>query len=165
MRLLLIASCLVAAPLWADGFEQTDLSQIDPSLAAFSGGVYDAGAAPDRLTIYCTDCSDQVAIDVLMGQSTDGTEGRYRSGETTIEKMEAICKSRSPTCELEAVETGAAVGWITQYEIGGDTKGSTVVLFQDGDMLTIRSIAKDRETADRNAAVSLKMLAPQIVGD
>ncbi|MEM7060100.1 MAG: hypothetical protein AAF557_21165 [Pseudomonadota bacterium] len=148
----------------ADGFAMKDFTQLDPDLSAFQSGAFEARSSEAaRLTIICTDCSDQTVIDVQLGRSTDGTEDRYRSGETTIEMMRGICKSRNDSCELEATEVGAAVGWVTSYEAFGGW-GSTTVLFLDGDLLTIRSIAAGKDQAVANGSAARDTVAPLIVG-
>ena len=160
---LALCAALVPGLACAEGFAVSDLGTLDVETAVFEGGTYAARATdPDRLTIMCTDCDDMVAIDVLLGESTDGTEGRVRSGETKIEDMEAMCKARDPSCTLTGVSVGPAIGWVSVYD--GMIPGSTTVLFRDGDLLTIRSIAPDRETAAANGALVRETLAPQIVG-
>lgn len=159
-----IVGITAATAAYADGFAVKDLGtlQVDPTV--FQGGTYDAGSTePARLTVFCTDCSSQTIIDIRLGRSTDGTEERYRSGETTVEQMEAICKSRSESCELKAAEVGDAVGWVTSYEASGGW-GSTTVLFKDGDLLTIRSIAASKEQAIANGATARGSIAPMIIG-
>lgn len=161
----LAGSLALCGAALAEGFKNKDLRTISVNTSGFTGdGEFQAGSeAPERLTVFCPGCSDMIAIDVLLGRSEDGTEQRYRSGETTVEKMEEICKSRSPTCELKATELGGAVGWVTRYDAAGRS-GSTTVLFLDGDQLVIRSIAGDRETAARNGAHALQLIGSKIIG-
>ncbi len=165
MKRFLAASLLLclALPAHADGFRQKNLTRLSVDATAFSGGSFETKKERDRLTVGCVACADLVAIDVQLGQSTDGTETRYRSGETTLKKMEDICKSNSPSCRMKAAEIGGAVGWVTTYDIG-DTKGSTAVLFQDGDLLTIRVLSPNAKSTNDNMAAALKTLATQIVG-
>lgn len=165
MRALLITMlcALTAAPAMAEGLAVKDLQtlQVDPS--PFRGGAFQAQATgPDRLTIFCTDCDQVNAIDISLGKSTDGTEDRYRSGETTIQKMREICQNNNATCELDAAEVGGAVGWVTSYQTAFSA-GSTTVLFLDGDVLTIRALAADKETAIANGALAREKVAPLIV--
>lgn len=163
MKRLSLILALLAGSAAADGFAMPDLTGITVDTVAF-GPNYIQRAEPGRITIACLDCgADFIAIDVLMGRSTDGTEGRYRSGETTLADMEAICASGDPTCRLEAIEVGDAVGWVSVYE-GFPGPGSTAALFLDGDLLTIRSIAPDTALARENADIALRTVAPQIVG-
>ncbi|MEM9062280.1 MAG: hypothetical protein AAGD13_17615 [Pseudomonadota bacterium] len=149
---------------WADGFAVRDLQTLSVDTSGYTGdSTFDYGARePNRLTVFCAECSTTTAIDVIIARSEDGTEERYRSGETTIEKMEAQCKARSPSCELEASQLGDAVGWVTRYEVGGRA-GSTTVLFLDGDQLIIRSIAGDLETAFANGQVAVATIGRSIV--
>lgn len=146
------------------GFDVRDLRSLSIDTGGFVGGKFAAKAtSAHRLTIYCTTCDGLTAIDVVIGKSTDGTEQRYRSGQTTIQAMAAKCRQRSPSCELRAAAVGRAVGWVTEYEAGG-TRGSTVVQFLDGDLLTIRSISNNRQIASTNAKFALKTIAPLIIG-
>ena len=162
--LLLMFSCAFGVCPAAAGFILKDLRSLSVDASGFVGGQFAAKATDARrLTIYCTTCAQFTAIDVIIGRSTDGTEQRYRSGTTTIEKMAALCRSRSPSCKMRATASGSAVGWISEYDLGA-TRGSTVVLFLDGDLLTIRSISDTRQTASANAVHALKTIAPLIVG-
>lgn len=169
MRIGLIAFLsgflLLGGTAAADGFKVTDLQMLTPDASGYQGdGTFDARATEaKRLTVFCTGCSGMTAIDVILGRNEDGTEQRYRSGETTIEKMAGLCKANNPSCELEAVEQGDAVGWVTRYSLTS-AAGSTAVLFLDGDQLVIRSIASDVETAAANGAHALKTIGSQIIG-
>ncbi len=130
----------------ADGFAAPDLTRLSVDVTGYRGGTFVAiQNDPDRLTIACTDCSGLTAIDILIGRQTDGTEDRIRSGQTRAEDMRALCLARDPTCELDLTSLGRAVGWVTAY--AGVTTGSTTILLLDGDILTIRSIASDVDTA------------------
>ena len=162
---ILLASLALSGAALAEGFGNKDLQTVAFDPLGFTGdGTFEAGSNdPGRLTVFCTGCSETTAIDILLQRSEDGTEQRYRSGETTIAKMEEICKSRSPSCELKAAELGGAVGWVTRYEAAGRS-GSTTVLFLDGDQLLIRSIAGDLETAAANGAHALRTIGSQIIG-
>ncbi|MEM6306154.1 MAG: hypothetical protein AAF744_15660 [Pseudomonadota bacterium] len=165
MRRILTALALIL-PLaaGAEGFAQKDLRKVSVSSADFAGGDYEFQSERGRLIIACESCDDLTFINLEIGRSTDGTEARFRSGETTIEKMESICKERSPGCRLTRLDIGGAVGWVSQYKLGPN-EGSTAVLFQDGDLLTIRSMSESRNRTGTNMAAALRMLAPQIVGD
>lgn len=162
---ILLGFLALNTPTLAEGFKNKDLRTISVDTSGFTGdGDFEAGSnESERLTVFCAGCPEVTAIDILLSRSEDGTEQRYRSGETTIEKMDEICKSRSPGCELKAASLGDAVGWVTRYQAGGRS-GSTTVLFLDGDQLLIRSIAGDLGTATTNGAHALKTLGPQIIG-
>ncbi len=151
---------LTGSAVAAEGFGQTDLTQIAIDPGMFKGGVMDIGEKPNRTTVFCTNCSDRVLLDVILSRSTDGTEERFRTGQTTVQNLEKICKSRDPSCTLKRVEVGPALGWITTYGTN-----STVVLFQDGDMLTFRSVSGDAALSLSNARQAIKSIAPQIVGN
>ncbi|MFK7941924.1 MAG: hypothetical protein AB8B85_03285 [Paracoccaceae bacterium] len=169
MRLILATLLIVVLTLrgiaMAEGFKIDDLQGLDVDTSGYVGGeTFSAGSKePERLTVFCLDgCEDMVAIDILLGRSEDGTEGRYRSGETTIEQMEGLCKANNPTCELDAAKIGNAVGWVTRYDLG-TRAGSTTVLFRDGDQLIIRSLAPDLETAAANGRRALETIGRRIV--
>ena len=164
MRLGLTA-LLLCAPLMAaaEGFVLKDLRRVQVDVSEFAGGGYEVDQQRKRLLVACISCDDLTVISVELGRSTDGTEGRFRSGETTIEKMEAICQDRDPKCRLTRLDIGGAVGWVSQYKLGPN-EGSTAVLFQDGDLLTIRSLSESRNRSGTNMAAALRTIAPQIVG-
>jgi hypothetical protein len=152
-----------SAPASAQGFAVDDLRNFTVDTALLEGGTFAARAtAPDRLTIFCIDCPELEAIDVLLGRQDDGTEGRVRSGQTTMDQLEANCRAREASCTLEGISVGPAIGWVTTYEV--PLAGSTTVLFRDGDLLTIRSIADDVANARRNGGAVRDALAPTIVG-
>lgn len=162
MRTLLCGLALIgaASPAAADGFATRDLQSVTLDPSGFVGGAFEAKAtSPARLTAFCPDCEAFVAVDIQIGRSTDGTEARFRSGETTVEKMAAICRSRDPGCVLTRRAFGPAVGWRTTY-----SAGSTILLFLDGDTLTIRSLSDDPEIAAANAVYALEAVGPQVIG-
>lgn len=154
------AASASAAERAAEGFAIEDLSRIEAEARSLGGKRFDARASADRLTLACSDCDGLVAIDVLLGSSSDGTESRFRSGETTLEKLESACRARDEACRLERLDVRAAVGWLSIY-----SRGATAVLFRDGDMLTIRALADSPQTAQAYVRAALETLAPRIVGD
>ena len=160
----LLAVLVLAFPAEAKGFKEKDFTKIAVDEAGYVAHDYAVKAQKERIIIACLGCAPPPLIDVRLGRSTDGTEQRYRSGETTIAKMEALCRERSPTCKLNAVEVGGGVGWVTSYPLGAGA-GSTTILYQDSDMLTIRSIASDAKTAIENGRIARDNIATQIVGN
>ena len=164
MRRVALLMALAAQPALADGFASPDLTEATVPDDLIAGHALQTRAEPERLTIMCVDCGDEfVAIDVLRGRNADGTEGRVRSGETTIADMEALCQAREPLCRIEAAPAGAAVGWVSSYPSPMGA-GSTAALLRDGDMLTIRSIAPDAEVARRPASAELERVVPAVIG-
>ncbi|ABD54027.1 hypothetical protein [Jannaschia sp. CCS1] len=163
MKAAALVATLLASPVAAEGFAVSDLQTLSVDLSALSGGTFLAEAtSPQRLTIMCTDCAAFQAIDVRIGRQDDGTEARLRAGQTTIGDVRAMCQARDPSCTLEGIEQGRAIGWLTTYD--GAVTGSTALLFLDGDLLTIRSIADDVTTARRNVDGVRAALVPVIVG-
>lgn len=158
-----VALVLVGQMAWADGFALGNLKRVALDISQFAGGSYDSLVERKRIIVACSTCEDLTTLVVQLDRSTDGTEGRFRSGETTIKKMRDICRERDPKCQLTRLDLGRAVGWVTQYS-SGRTKGSTAVLFLDGDLLTIRSVSDSRNRVGRNMAAALRHIAPQIVG-
>lgn len=168
VRVLTIALALlcIASLARAEGFKIGDLRDVTADVSGYVGGGTFGFKATEakRLTVFCEGCDGLVAIDIRLGRSTDGTEERYRSGETSIEKMASLCKANNPSCELEAVALGKAVGWVTRYAIG-PSAGSTAVLFLDGDQLIVRSIANDVDTAAANGTRALRTIGKTIIGE
>jgi hypothetical protein len=155
-------ACATSAAL-ADGFKTRDLTTL-PDMLPFFGEGYIARVEAERVTIACLECEGTPMMDILIGATKDGTEGRLRSGETTIAKMEALCKQKSLTCTIEGLSIAPAVGYISAYPIG-DTAGSTMVIMQDGDMLTVRSLAGTPELARKNAELIKTNLLPSLLGN
>jgi hypothetical protein len=156
---ILLVSASSAA---AEGFAITDLTQAPDSLPVL-GTSYIRRVEADRITYGCLECEGRPMIDVLMGKTTDGTEGRIRSGQTTMAKMQALCQTRDPNCTIKALKVEPAVGYISSYQLGNNA-GNTVVVMRDGDMLTIRSISSNPKTARENARLLELNLIPAIVG-
>lgn len=157
---VVVGSAMAASPTAAaKGFAVNDLMAVEQHARSVGGKQFETRASAERLTLMCTDCEGSVAIDVLLGTSTDGTEGRFRSGATTLKQLEAQCRARDDACRLERLDIGPAVGWLSVY-----SRGATAVLFRDGDMLTIRALADSPPAAQGHLREVLKLLAPRIVG-
>ncbi len=159
---LAIFATAFASVAGADGFAIRDLTKATDVTSVLGAG-YVSRVEPDRTSFFCTECAGLPMIDVLIGRQTDGTEGRLRSGETTIADMQALCQARDPACTIEAVIVDPAVGYISSYRLGANF-GHTMIIFRDGDLLTIRSISGDADTARRNARTLEISLVPEIVG-
>jgi len=161
---IVFALSFVALPAAGDGFKVKDLFDVQIDHAAFIEGEYfSKDTSATRIRVVCEGCED-ISIDFTLGRSEDGTEERYRSGETTIEKMEGICQKRNNGCKLSAIAVGDAVGWISTFTMWG-LWGSTAILFLDGDLLTIRSFSAEAEVTNRNVATALEVVAPLIIGN
>lgn len=102
-------------------------------------------------------------IDIKIGRQNDGTEQRVRSGQTSISDLEKLCQAKDPSCSLTELKVSPAVGWITDWSMG-PMIGSTAIILRDGDLLTIRSIADDADTARRNADTLVESVSPKVVG-
>jgi hypothetical protein len=154
--------CMVTSSAWAEGFATRDLTTLPDMLPLFGEG-YIARVEAGRTTIACLECEGAPMMDILIGTTSDGTEGRLRSGETKIADLEALCKANSPTCEIEAVNVSPAVGYISAYPLG-ETAGSTMVIMRGSDMLTVRSVAGTPELARKNAKIIETEVLSLIVG-
>lgn len=166
MKRLLSAAAvsLAISPAQAEGFAIKDLSQVSTDATSALGDRFVHRAAPQRLILTCPTCEGAPALDILLGRQADGTEERFRSGQTTVARLEELCKAKSPECTIRALDVAPAVGWISAYPLGGAMSGSTAVILRDGDLLTVRSIASDGAVARRNAETIVKAVAPKIIG-
>lgn len=156
---LLLAPCFA----WATGFAIRDLTQAPFVAEQVLGAGYVSRAEPDRLTMMCGECAGSPVIDARIGRQDDGTEGRVRDGTTTMAQLEASCRSREPSCRIEAVPVAPAVGWMSSYRMG-EQFAHTIVVLRDGDLLTVRSMATDATTARRNATTMIGSLVRAVVG-
>ena len=160
MRFLAMSiAALVATEAHAEGFAVHDLSTIADDASHALGAGFIHRAAPGRVTLMCTGCEGGPMVDILIGRQTDGTEQRVRSGQTSLSDLETLCRNRDPSCSLAGLSVSPAVGWITTWSMG-----STAVILRDGDLLTIRSIAADADTARRNAETVVEAVSPKVIG-
>jgi hypothetical protein len=146
------------------GFAYSDLTQVPIRTPVLPGKRFAPKAEAGRLTLGCLECADLEAVDILLGDSDDGTEGRLRSGETQIATIEANCRRSDPDCRIDAIEIAGAIGWVSRTSAVG-LNISTTVLFKDGDRLIIRSIANDIETAVANGNAACETYGREIIGN
>jgi hypothetical protein len=145
-----VITVLNATAAHAEGIALKDLTKLTFDPATMPGKTFIMrNDEPDHATLACLECDPLEAVDILLGTSTDSTEQRFRSGETTLATLEEQCKSRAPDCTLQAANFGRAIGWTSQFEAGKGF-GSTTLLFLDGDTLTLRSLAGTRKAALAN---------------
>ena len=161
--LVIVASFLASGAL-AQGFAIRDLTAVAPQAQAALGPGFQAKAQAQRVTLACLDCPGSPMVDLLLGRQDDGTEGRVRSGETPISRLEDNCRAKNPECRITGLKVAPAVGWISRYQLGGGMAGSTAIVIRGGDLLTIRSIAGDAATARRNAETLVGAIVPSVVG-
>ncbi len=129
-----------------DGFAVSDLTEVAPHAIEVGGRALEGRAEPQRMTLACFECADFTAVDILVEKSNDGTEGRFRSGETLVSDIEAQCRRVDAECQIERVDLAGAVGWVSRTKSFGSAL-STTILFKDGDRLVIRSVASDLQAA------------------
>ncbi|GEP03426.1 hypothetical protein [Methylobacterium oxalidis] len=147
----------------ADGFALRDLTAAAAEARTALGRGFQAKAERERLRLICTGCEGDPIVDLQLGRQSDGTEGRVRSGQTTFDKLEALCRARNPTCRLSGLSVAPAVGWLTSYSLGG-TAGATATVIRDGDLLTVRVLAATEAVATAHARRLVETLVPRIVG-
>jgi hypothetical protein len=164
MRVLAMSiAALVATEAHAEGFAVHDLSTIADEASTALGAGFIHKADPERVTLFCSGCKGGPMIDIKIGRQNDGTEQRVRSGQTSISDLERLCKAKDPSCSLTELKVPPAVGWITDWSMG-PMIGSTAIILRDGDLLTIRSIADDADTARRNAGTLVEAVSPRVIG-
>jgi hypothetical protein len=134
-------------------------------LAEELGPGYIFRAEPERVTLVCTDCPGVPMIDILLGTQTDGTEGRLRSGVTSIADLERNCRSRNDACRIKALDVAPAVGWVSHYPWGsGSDEGATAVIILDGQLLTVRVVAGQEGTPSAIIERLLPLIRARIIG-
>ncbi len=161
-----LVSAISALPALADppkGFAIASFNKAQVISLNVEGKRFVRRVKSDRISFTCLNCRGTESVDLNLSKSTDGAEDRFRSGENSIAKIEAGCKSRDPTCSIEAVSIYGAVGWVSSTGFGRFGLSMTS-LFKNGDKLQIQSIAETREAALTNAKAALDQLAPIIVG-
>jgi hypothetical protein len=161
-RLLALLAILTPTFAMADGLLR-DLSTLTVDTTRFSPGQWEFSQEPDRATYICLDCAGGPIIDIQTGRQTDGTEGRVRSGQTTFDALQAQCQARDPSCRLEGLDLGPAVGWVTSYGLG-DQAAHTIVVIRDGDLITARILSSDATVARQNADAVIAHILPAIIG-
>ena len=164
MRNLIAAFlCLSAGAAQAEGFAVQDLTSVAAGAKAALGTGFVARAEPRRLTLSCPGCGGTPMIDLQLGRQTDGTEERVRSGQTSLDRLEVLCRAKNPECRLSGLSVAPALGWVSSYPMG-TSAGATAVILRDGDLLTIRALADTREAAAGHVATLVRAVAPGIVG-
>lgn len=161
MLALLPLTLALAMP--AEGFATKNINSLDAEVLALLGPGFISAPRPGKLAYSCSSCAGEPILGIEFGRQVDGTEGRVRSGETRIEDLEKQCQARSPECKLEALDGGAAVGWVSSYTLGS-SQGATAILIRGGDLLTIRSVANDAATARGNIDKLLPLVREKIIG-
>ncbi|MCJ2057332.1 hypothetical protein MKL09_12280 [Methylobacterium sp. J-048] len=161
--LLVLLGCLIAQAAQAQGFAGHDLTAFTDPVRAAIGRKASVRATPLTLTATCVPCTGSPNVDIQLGISTDGTETRVRTGQTSLAKLEALCIKQNPDCRLSALPVSPAVGWITVYAVGNEG-GSTAVILRDGDLLTIRAKADNPGHAEDAVLALTQKIAPKIVG-
>lgn len=160
--LLPFAAPSAAASARAEGFAINDLTPIGKSAAAALGPGYIFRAEPERVSLYCAECTGSPMIDILLGTQNDGTEGRVRSGVTTIADLERICRSRNKDCRVTALDVAPAVGWVSRYPRPSG-EGSTAAIILDGKMLTVRIIVSGSGTSSELMGRVLHVVRARVI--
>ncbi|WP_199192916.1 hypothetical protein [Allosphingosinicella deserti] len=159
----LVLASVAASPGGAKGFADKDLARLETAASRALGEGFSGQARDGRLILTCSACSGEPIVSIEFGRQTDGTEQRVRAGTTTVADLEKLCRLRSEECRISALEVAPAVGWVSRWTIGSSA-AATAILIRDGDLLTIRSVAADGETARRQIDALLPVVRTSIVG-
>ena len=164
MRCLLVILLSVwSQAALAQGFAVHDLTPLAEEARNALGKDATAQAQPLQLMLTCPSCDGGPTVALQLGRLTDGTEGRIRSGKTTMAALETMCLQKNPDCRLTTLPAGRAVAWITSYAFGTGA-GATAVVLRDGDLLTIDARSIDRGAAEDAVLRLAQKLLPRIVG-
>lgn len=155
---------LTPVPALAQGFVSKNLKPIEAAATAALGPDAIGRTSDDGLLLTCPTCAGEPIVSIRIGRQDDGTEGRVRSGATTIATLEKQCQARAPECTLSALAVAPAVGWVSSYGTGS-LVGSTAVILRDGDMLMVRALAADAATARGSVDRLLPLLRERVVGE
>lgn len=154
---------LVAPGAQARGLAVQDLTTIERAVTEALGPGFIGRAEPGRIDTMCPSCAGEPIVGVRIGVQNDGTEQRVRSGRTSVADLERICQAKSSECRISALDVAPAVGWVSSYPIG-ESAGATAVVIQNGDLLTIRSIATDAASARGSIEKLLQLVREKFVG-
>ncbi|MCJ2089726.1 hypothetical protein MKK88_27615 [Methylobacterium sp. E-005] len=160
---VVILCCFWSQAAFALGFTVHDLTPLTEEARAALGKDATAQAQPFQLMLTCPACDGAPTVALQLGRLTDGTEGRIRSGKTTMAALETMCLQRNPDCRLTTLPAGPAVAWITSYAFGTGA-GATAIVLRDGDLLTIDARSIDRGAAEDTVLRVAQKLLPRIVG-
>jgi hypothetical protein len=147
----------------AQGLENTDLVSVGQAAAAALGPGFQVKAEKQRITLACITCAGEPIVDMLIGRQTDGTEERLRSGVTGIADLQRLCRVRSTSCTVSALDVAPGVGWVSGYPLG-DRAGATAVIMRNGDLLTVRSLGSNPDAARQAVNQLLPLIRAKIVG-
>ncbi len=156
----------LAGVMLANGARAQDgpaLAALEARAVAALGAGYVAQIEGDRMTLTCAACDGAPMVELRVGRQEDGTEGRLRSGATSITVLDQQCRGRNPTCRVEGADLGPAVGWVSAYRAGA-IAGSTLVLLRDGAMVIARSVAASPEVARGNVERLRAEVLPALIG-
>ena len=161
--LIVILSCLWSQAVLALGFAVQDLTPLAEDARTALGREATVQAEPFQLMLTCPGCDGAPTVALQLGRLTDGTEGRIRSGKTTMGALETMCVKKNPDCRLTTLPAGPGIAWITSYafETGA---GATAIVLRDGDLLTIDARSIDRGAAEDTVLRLAQKLLPRIIG-
>lgn len=154
---------LSTVPARAQGFVVSDLTDVERSVGRALGPGCLTRATSQQLTSTCPRAPGEPIISIRLSRQVDGTEERVRSGATSMADLERLCQAGSAACTLSGLDVAPAVGWRTAYPLGHDA-GATVVMIRDGDLLTLRCVAKQPARARAVVDRLLTILRTQVVG-
>ncbi|MEL6060516.1 MULTISPECIES: hypothetical protein [unclassified Methylobacterium] len=164
MRCVLVILCsLWSQAALALGFAVHDLTPLAEDARRALGKDATVQAQPYQLLLTCPGCDGAPTVALQLGRLSDGTEGRIRSGQTTMAALETMCVKKNPDCRLTTLPAGPAVAWITSYAFGTGA-GATAIVLRDGDLLTIDARSIDRGAAEDAVLGLAGKLLPRIVG-
>lgn len=157
------AAIAIGTPASAQGFATTDINAIAQHAARALGPGYEVAMRGPQATLTCPQCQGEPMVSVTVGRQADDTEGRFRSGETTVAQLQALCRQREPACRISRLALGPAVGWLSSWPMG-PRAGSTAVMMRDGDLLTVRVVAASPQAAAAVMDPLIRKVVPAIAG-
>lgn len=140
----------------SEGFVLRDLTVIEADVAAAFGDGYEHWAIPTTLHLGCCDGEEEQVVRLTVDRHTDEIGQQDRTDRDYISGLEQICAGLGPSCEIEEIDAGAALGRRVTVCMRVPLQTTSLFVVKDGDRLTIRSSATDATMARRNADKALR---------
>lgn len=156
---LLFIAPLHTGVAFAEGFKTYDLREIEKEVAQAFGSEFRVFIKAK--TINADDVQGQTIKFLIDRQNADVGQ-RDRSDAAYFQQLEEACNQQGLPCEIDELSLGSIVGRITTIGLTGGRVSVNITYLKDGDRLTIRSAAKTKAIAQKNAEIALGVVSDRL---
>ncbi|WP_146113594.1 hypothetical protein [Brucella pituitosa] len=149
---LLTIALLQNGVAFAEGFKPLDFHEDEKEITQAFGSDFKVSIKDSMISV---DDFQGQTIKLLIDRQNADVGQKDMSDAAYFLQLEEACNQQGLPCQINKLSVGSLVGRMTSIRLAGGRVSVNLTFLKDGDRLTIRSAAKTKDIAQKNAEIAL----------